>query len=90
MRTQRSSLKTMALPQGVIEFLNESAERAGAERPQPGDDLFKAGVLDSFALVDFIGVLETETGIKVPDADVKAANFQTLEAIERYVESRRG
>ena len=47
-------------------------------------------MLDSFALVDFIGVLETETGIKVPDADVKAANFQTLEAIERYVESRKG
>jgi acyl carrier protein len=48
------------------------------------------GALDSFALVDFIGVLEDETGIKVPDADVKATNFQTLEAIESYVETRKG
>ncbi|HEX8846339.1 MAG TPA: acyl carrier protein [Pyrinomonadaceae bacterium] len=80
----------MALPQGVIDYLNENAQNNGANAPQAGDDLFKAGVLDSFALVDFIGVLETETGIKVPDADVKAANFQTLEAIESYVASRQG
>ena len=80
----------MALPQGVTDYLNENAQNNGVEQPKSGDDLFKTGVLDSFALVDFIGVLETETGIKVPDSDVKAANFQTLEAIERYVESRKG
>ncbi len=80
----------MALPQGVTDYLNENAQNNGASQPGASDDLFKAGVLDSFALVDFIGVLETETGIKVPDADVKAANFQTIEAIERYVESRKG
>lgn len=80
----------MALPQGVTDYLNENAQNNGVEQPKQSDDLFKSGVLDSFALVDFIGVLETETGIKVPDADVKAANFQTLETIERYVESRKG
>lgn len=80
----------MALPQGVLDFLNENAQNNGAKQPVGGDDLFKMGALDSFALVDFLGVLETETGIKVPDSDVKAANFQTLEAIESYVESHKG
>jgi acyl carrier protein len=80
----------MALPQGVLDFLNENAQNNGAGQPTAGDDLFKMGALDSFALVDFIGVLEGETGISVPDADVKPANFQTLEAIERYVASRKG
>jgi acyl carrier protein len=80
----------MALPQGVTDYLNENASNNGSSQPSPGDDLFKSGVLDSFALVDFIGVLEAETGISVPDSDVKPANFQTLEAIERYVESRKG
>lgn len=80
----------MALPQGVTDYLNENASNNGGGQPAAGDDLFKAGVLDSFTLVDFIGVLEAETGISVPDADVKPANFQTLEAIERYVESRKG
>jgi acyl carrier protein len=80
----------MALPQGVIDYLNESAQTNGAEQPQRGDDLFKMGALDSFALVDFVTVLEEQTGIKVADADVNPANFQTIEAIERYVASRQG
>lgn len=78
----------MALPQGVIDFLNESARNNGAEQPGISDDLFQMGVLDSFALVDFVTVLEQETGISVPDGDVNPANFQSLEQIERYVASR--
>jgi acyl carrier protein len=80
----------MALPKGVTDFLNDSARSAGAEQPQSGDDLFRSGVLDSFALVDFVTVLEEQCGIKVPDSDVNPANFQTIETIERYVESRKG
>ena len=80
----------MALPQGVLDFLNENAQNNGAGQPAAGDDLFKMGALDSFALVDVLGVLETETGIKVPDSDVKPANFQTLEAIESYVNAHKG
>ena len=78
----------MALPQGVIDFLNDNARQNGAEQPASGDDLFKMGVLDSFALVDFVTVLEQETGISVPDGDVNPANFQSVEQIERYVQDR--
>jgi len=78
----------MALPQGVIDFLNDNARQNGAEQPGAGDDLFKMGVLDSFALVDFVTVLEQETGIHVPDGDVNPANFQSVEQIERYITER--
>ena len=80
----------MALPQGVIDYLNENAQTNGAEQPGSSDDLFKMGVLDSFALVDFVTVLEQETGVSVPDGDVNPANFQTIEQIERYVSGRKG
>ena len=80
----------MALPAPVLDYLNDSAQSAGAPRPRETDDLFKAGVLDSFALVDFLAVLEEHTGIKVPDSDVNPVNFQTIQAIERYAESRKG
>ena len=80
----------MALPQGVMDSLNENAERAGVEQPKSGDDLFQTGVLDSFALVDFVTLLEDQCGIRVPDSDVNPANFQTIEAIERYVEAHKG
>jgi acyl carrier protein len=80
----------MSLPQGVMDFLNESAQTNGAEQPHAGDNLFKMGVLDSFALVDFVTVLEQECGIKIPDSDVNPANFETIEAVESYVDAHRG
>jgi len=80
----------MALPQPVIDFLNENAQHNGIALPANDDDLFQSGALDSFALVDFVALLEQHCDIKVPDADVMAANFQTMSAIESYVAARRG
>jgi len=77
----------MALPQSVSDYLHESASSAGVAPPVNGEDLFKNGVLDSFALVDFVAVLETACAIKIPDSDVIPGNFQTLQAIEDYVQS---
>lgn len=80
----------MYLPEAVIGFLNENAESNGVELPVNGHNLFTTGVLDSFALVDFVTVLEEHCGIRVPDADVNPANFRTIEAIEHYVQRQRG
>ena len=80
----------MPLPEPVLTFLNENAERAGSARPGPADDLFAAGALDSFALVEFVALLEEQTGITVPDADINPANFRSVEQIERYVGAREG
>ena len=79
----------MSLPQAVIDFLNNSAEANGADRPDADNDLFVTGTLDSFALVDFVTVLEEHCKIRVPDAEVIPANFRTIEAIDEYVQSRR-
>lgn len=80
----------MALPQTVLDLLSENARNNGTAPPQDGDDLFSTGALDSFALVDFVTLLEEQCGIKVPDADVNPANFQTILAIETYVDAHRG
>lgn len=79
----------MSLPRAALNFVIENAESNGAHEPARSDDLFKMGALDSFALVDFVTVLEEHCGISVPDVDVNPANFRTIESIERYVESRR-
>jgi acyl carrier protein len=78
----------MSLPQPTIDFLNDSASSNGAHQPGAADDLFELGVLDSFALVDFVTVLEQHCGIKVPDPDITPANFRTIDTIERYVSAR--
>ena len=79
----------MSLPQPAIDFLNDAAHGNGALQPGAVDDLFELGALDSFALVDFVTVLEEHCGIKVPDPDITPANFRTIEAIERYVAAQR-
>ncbi len=78
----------MSLPQAAITFLNDNAANNGAPPPLAGDDLFQLGALDSFALVDFVTVLEEHSGIRIPDADVNANTFRTIETIERYVAAR--
>jgi acyl carrier protein len=80
----------MALPEGVLSYLNENAEREGVATPQAKDDLFKLGVLDSFSLVDFVSLLEEQYSIKISDSDVNPENFRSIEVIEQYVDSRRG
>lgn len=79
----------MALSQVAINFLNENARNNGVSLLDRSNDLFASGVLDSFALVDFIVVLEEHCGISVPDAEIIPQNFRTIEAIEEYVDSRR-
>ncbi len=79
----------MPLPEIVMDFLNENARRESNGEPRVDDNLFKVGALDSFALVDFVTVLEEHCNITVPDSDINPVNFQSIQAIEQYVESRR-
>jgi acyl carrier protein len=78
----------MALPEAVITYLNENAAREGVPTPQPDHDLFKLGILDSFSLVDFVSILETQFNIRITDSDVNPENFRSIEVIERYIDTR--
>ena len=80
----------MPLPEKILNCLFENARDNGAAPPKDDDDLFRSGALDSFALVDFVTLLEEQCGIKVPDEDVIPANFKTIVAIENYVDRSRG
>jgi acyl carrier protein len=64
--------------------------QSAAKADLPGDDesLFDAGTVDSFALVDVIGGLEQEFGVKIPDADVNPRKFESIERIEEYLAGR--
>jgi acyl carrier protein len=58
---------------------------AKSDLPADSESLFDAGVVDSFALVDVIGGLEQEFGLKIPDADVTPRKFESIERIEAYL-----
>ncbi|WP_321476785.1 phosphopantetheine-binding protein [uncultured Paludibaculum sp.] len=56
--------------------------------PEPGESLFDAGLLDSFALPDLVSALEEAFSIQIPDADLNPRKFDSIERIEEYLDSR--
>ena len=73
------------LPVGVMTFLNQTAVEARTALPARDSSLFLSGVLDSFTLVDFVTVLESECNIKIDDADLRPENFDTIAKIEEFI-----
>jgi len=56
----------------------------------PGEDesLFVSGLLDSFALTDFVSALEDEFSITIPDSDLSARKFDTIRKVAVYVSAK--
>ena len=73
------------LPESVMSFLSKAAKEARTSLPEANSSLFLAGVLDSFSLVDFVSVIETECGIKVSDSDLRPENFDTITKVESFI-----
>jgi acyl carrier protein len=54
----------------------------------PDENLFDAGVLDSFALTDLVASLEKEFNILIPDGDLNPRKFGSIESINEYLDTR--
>ena len=62
----------------------------GAERDlTPEESLFDRGVMDSLGMLSLVSYLESQYAISVREEDLLPDNFDTLEAIARYVNQRR-
>lgn len=53
-----------------------------------GDELLLSGMLDSLSVMSLVSFLEQTYDLKVPFEDVVIENFESLEAMGRYVDSR--
>ncbi|MEO8870974.1 MAG: phosphopantetheine-binding protein [Granulicella sp.] len=56
--------------------------------PKEDESLFTSGLLDSFALTDFVVGLEKEFSITIPDGDMTARKFDTLQKVEEYLTAK--
>lgn len=64
----------------------------GGDRSQlPADEvsLVDEGILDSFGLAELVALIESAYGVKVPDAEMTLANFESIARIAAWVEARR-
>ena len=70
----------------IVEVLRQFAGKP--INPSPEESLFESGLLDSFALADFVTGLEREFSIRIPDSDLSPRKFDTVARIEAYLQSR--
>lgn len=70
----------------ILKVLHAVAEKDMT--PKEDESLFTSGLLDSFALTDFVVGLEKEFSVKVPDADMTARRFDTLLKVEDYLTAK--
>ena len=54
----------------------------------PDESLFDSGILDSFALPELVSALERTFGIAIPDADLTAQTFESVNRIVSYIQRR--
>jgi len=77
------------LPTEVMTFLHQAAKQARTELPDRHSSLFLSGLLDSFSLVDFVTLLESECRIRISDDELRPENFDTIAKVEAFVEKAR-
>jgi len=56
--------------------------------PAVDESLFLSGLLDSFALTDFVAGLEEEFGVSIPDSDLSARRFDTIQKVAAYLSAK--
>ena len=71
---------------GILKVLHAVAGKD--VNPSADESLFGSGLLDSFALPDFVSGLEEEFQVSVPDSDLSARKFDTIEKVETYLEGK--
>jgi acyl carrier protein len=76
----------MTLRERLIQFIEQDLLQGAGNAPiGPQDSLIKSGVLDSMAVLGLIGLIEEETGLRVPDEEVQLEQFETITSIEALV-----
>ncbi len=68
---------------GILKVLQAVAGEAIS--PEEDESLFSSGLLDSFALPDFVSGLEQEFHVTIPDSDLSARKFDTISKVQNYL-----
>ncbi len=70
----------------LIAWIREECLPKNGRVQLDGDDnLFDRGIVDSAGLISFIGFVEREFALTIPDEDLLPQNFATVNAIAEYI-----
>ena len=73
----------------VREFLRRNFLYAGDAGLADGDSLLEKGVLDSTGVLELVGFLESEFGVKVEDEDMVPDNLDSITHAAAFVRRKR-
>ncbi len=71
-------------------LLTELALGGSVDSIAPDRDLLASGILDSHGFQELIAFLDERYGIKVADDQLTPENFQSLNAIDAFVQRAKG
>ncbi len=78
-----------ALRDRIHGFLTSRFPAIGDRKLTDTDSLLEDGLIDSLGILDLVGFLETEFGIKIEDEELDPENFDSITAMVRFVERKR-
>lgn len=79
----------MSFKESLKQFITKRHRGGDAvETVEIGDheDLFDRVILDSIGVLEVTRFIEEETGLRIPDRELKVDNFQSISNIERLVQ----
>lgn len=79
----------MDMHQAIIDFLYDDSLKDEFANLDYDDSLLELGIIDSVKMLDLISFIEKEFDIKVDDDDLFPENFDTINAIVTYIQSKK-
>ncbi len=73
----------------IRKFILEKFPLARRSELKDSDALLESGIVDSLGVLDLVSFLEQQFSIPVTDEELIPENFQTVERIAAFVETRR-
>lgn len=80
----------MSFRDRLIRFIETDVVGKDDASIEPEQSLLDDGLMDSIGLLRVIAFVESETGVRIPDARVTPTNFESVVAIESLVAELRG
>jgi acyl carrier protein len=73
---------------GVREFILKQFPLARKRQIRDSDPLLESGMLDSMGVLDVVTFIEQEYSLYVADEDLSPENFQTIDRIAAFIQSK--
>jgi acyl carrier protein len=73
----------------IHEFVSEKIQEITFRKVTNDDLLWSDNILDSINIIELIVEIENEFQIKIPNSEIVLDNFEKLDSIVKYIESKK-